>query len=80
MAAPGTASAGSPAPINTGGSSVFASRRPPRSTLSPYAKLSLSVNATTGSGIVVDDDVMTQLCAATVVVEAGCYIDCLVYI
>lgn len=37
-------------------------------------------NATTGSGIEVDDEVMMQLCAASLVVEAGCYIDCLVYI
>lgn len=36
--------------------------------------------ATTGSGIEVDDDVMTQLCAASLVVETGCYIDCLVLI
>jgi len=36
--------------------------------------------ATSGSGIEVTDEVMMQLCAATVVVEGGCYIDCLVFI
>ena len=33
-----------------------------------------------GSGIEVTSEVMMQLCAASLVVEPGCYIDCLVYI
>jgi hypothetical protein len=37
-------------------------------------------SATTGSGIEVTAEVMMQLCAASLVVEAGCYIDCLVFI
>ena len=33
-----------------------------------------------GTGIDVTADVMGQICAASLVVEAGCYIDCLVFI